>query len=111
MRLSGLIDGLPPCRVGCWASPQSQVIPSRDHLLASVAVIEARHGVTGDGNAVIPRPPHWGGYIVKPTSIEFWRSGGRSRLHDRVTYRRKADKGAAGGGWTFGDWEVVRLAP
>ena len=47
----------------------------------------------------IPRPPEWGGYILKPDLIEFWQ-GRESRLHDRLEYRKKGDS-----------WEIVRLAP
>ena len=47
-----------------------------------------------------PRPPHWGGYRLKPTWIEFWQ-GRPSRLHDRIAYRQNAD----------GNWQIVRLSP
>src|SRR5690349_19960184 len=63
-------------RIGAWASPQSQVIPSRHILEDNVEkyVHQFKEG--------IPRPPHWGGYIVKPLRMEFWQ-GRSSRLHDR----------------------------
>lgn len=82
-------------RIGAWASPQSEVIPDRAALERRLAEIEARF--PGDD---VPLPPNWGGYRVEPESIEFWQ-GRRSRLHDRLRYRR-------GPG---GEWVVERLAP
>lgn len=81
-------------RLGAWASPQSRVIPSREHLERLMA--EAGEAFAGGDP---PRPPHWGGYRVVPAVVEFWQ-GRPSRLHDRVRFRR-----AAGG------WERERLAP
>ncbi|MGC4101285.1 pyridoxamine 5'-phosphate oxidase [Ferruginibacter sp.] len=85
----------PGSRIGAWASPQSTVIEKRE-------VIEERSKELtqkfSDGN--IPRPPHWGGYIVKPTEIEFWQ-GRPSRLHDRIRYTLQTD----------GTWLIERLAP
>jgi pyridoxamine 5'-phosphate oxidase len=82
-------------RIGAWASPQSQVIPSRDLLEAQVRELEARYS---DGS--IPRPPNWGGYRLVPHSIEFWQ-GRPSRLHDRLRYTRQLQ----------GGWLIERLAP
>lgn len=81
-------------QLGAWASPQSEVVGSRAELDALYDDIEARFG---DGE--IPAPPHWGGYRVKPETVEFWQ-GRRGRMHDRLVYRRSA-KG----------WQIERLAP
>jgi pyridoxamine 5'-phosphate oxidase len=80
-------------RLGAWSSPQSEVIESRSVLEARLADFEKQFGDEP------PRPPNWGGYILKPTYFEFWQ-GRASRLHDRIAYR--LDSGA---------WRVVRLAP
>lgn len=80
-------------RIGAWASKQSQPI-SRDELEARNAQYTASLGEDP------PRPPHWGGYRLRPESVEFWQ-GRPSRLHDRLVYRR--DDG--------GIWRVVRLSP
>nr|WP_300145086.1 pyridoxamine 5'-phosphate oxidase [Propionicimonas sp.] len=80
-------------RIGAWASPQSEVIPNRGVLVANAAKASARFGVNP------PRPEHWGGYRVVPDTWEFWQ-GRRSRLHDRVRFRREA-----------GQWVRQRLAP
>ena len=82
-------------RIGAWASEQSSVIPDRALLESRVHDVESRYP---DG-AAPPLPPHWGGYLVTPTQIEFWQ-GRQSRLHDRIRYCQ------APGGWI-----VERLSP
>jgi pyridoxamine 5'-phosphate oxidase len=86
-------------QIGAWASPQSEVISSRDELDLLVADAEARFEAVGE----IPRPPEWGGYLVRPHAIEFWQ-GRPSRLHDRLRYSRPP----AG---EDGSWAISRLAP
>ncbi|MBE8182967.1 MAG: pyridoxamine 5'-phosphate oxidase [Candidatus Portiera sp.] len=83
-------------QIGAWASPQSRQISSYEELTARVKEIEDRF----DGEEV-PVPPHWGGYIVCPSMIEFWQ-GSPSRLHSRIIYRQQV-KGAA--------WDKIMLAP
>ena len=85
-------------RIGAWASPQSQVISSRAVLVANAARAAAQHGLHP------PRPPHWGGYRLKPDNWQFWQ-GRKSRLHDRLRYTLSSTDG--------GDpaWIRERLAP
>lgn len=83
-----------PSRIGAWASPQSQPIPSKAWLMAKAAEMGLRHGLNP------PRPPHWGGYRLAPDVVEFWQ-GRPSRLHDRLQYTREAD----------GRWRRERLSP
>lgn len=82
-------------KIGAWASPQSRVISSRKIIEANVSEVEENFA----GNE-IERPPHWGGYVVKPALIEFWQ-GRASRLHDRIQYT--IQEGA--------NWKIERLAP
>ena len=81
-------------RIGAWASPQSEVIASRSVLVANAALYGAKFLLQP------PRPPHWGGYRLKPDNWQFWQ-GRRSRLHDRLRYTLQAND----------DWLRERLAP
>jgi pyridoxamine 5'-phosphate oxidase len=81
-------------RIGAWASPQSQVITGRGVLVANAAKYAAQFLLSP------PRPPHWGGYRLKPDQWQFWQ-GRKSRLHDRLRYSPMP-----GGGWLKN-----RLAP
>lgn len=71
-------------QLGAWASPQSRVVADRPALEAAYAAVAARF----EGGEV-PRPPHWGGYRVRPEQMEFWQ-GHPGRMHDRIRYRRTA---------------------
>ena len=82
-------------RLGAWSSSQSEVIANREALEARLTEVTAQYE-----GADVPLPPHWGGYRVKPTTIEFWQ-GRTNRLHDRFRYTREAN----------GQWLVERLAP
>ena len=82
-------------RIGAWASPQSTVIPNREVIENNVTELEKKYA-----NTPVPRPQHWGGYIVKPVSIEFWQ-GRSSRLHDRILYTAQNNL----------IWKIERLAP
>ena len=81
-------------KIGAWSSPQSSVIKDRDELERSVERYREQFS-----NGEIPKPPHWGGYVVKPARIEFWQ-GRPGRLHDRLQYSLDDDK-----------WIIERLAP
>ena len=82
-------------QLGAWASPHSQVIASREALEAR----EARLANDFGSQDPLPRPDFWGGYILRPTRIEFWQ-GRPSRLHDRICYD-----------WVESSWQISRLAP
>jgi len=81
-------------QIGAWASLQSQELPDRGTFEERVAEFERRFE-----GAPVPRPPHWGGYVVRPDRIEFW-YGARYRLHERVTYVREGS-----------DWRKAMLYP
>ncbi|HLU40711.1 MAG TPA: pyridoxal 5'-phosphate synthase, partial [Planctomycetota bacterium] len=76
-------------------SPQSRPVPDRAVLERAVHELEARLA-----GAPVPRPPHWGGFVVQPRTVEFWQ-GRDHRLHDRFRYVRRMD----------GTWSIERLAP
>ncbi|MDQ6923567.1 MAG: pyridoxamine 5'-phosphate oxidase [Pseudomonadota bacterium] len=93
----GYFASRPPLsRIGAWASPQSDPIPDRGWLERKFSAVQERFAADPDS---IPRPPHWGGYRLLPSTFEFWQ-GRRSRLHDRIRYRLEA-----------ADWRIERLAP
>ncbi|MEI8323621.1 MAG: pyridoxamine 5'-phosphate oxidase, partial [Actinomycetes bacterium] len=81
-------------QIGAWASAQSQVIAGREELELAVAEVTQRF-LGGD----VPRPPHWGGLRIVPSTVEFWQ-GRPSRLHDRFRYA-----------WAGTQWSISRLAP
>ncbi len=81
-------------KTGAWASNQSQPIGSRDELEKRFQEFDLKFADN------VPRPPHWGGYRVKPETIEFWQ-GRENRLHDRIRYSLPGD----------GIWTIERLAP
>lgn len=81
-------------QIGAWASRQSEPLASRDELESRYEQLEARFG-----SADIPKPDFWGGYLIRPERIEFWKEG-RYRLHDRFLYERAAD-----------GWKITRLYP
>ena len=108
VRIEGMVERIPEkesedyfqsrpegSRIGAWASPQSSVIDNREVIESNVKELEKKFS---DG--VIPRPEHWGGYVVKPANIEFWQ-GRSSRLHDRVKYVHQLGN----------KWQMLRLAP
>jgi pyridoxamine 5'-phosphate oxidase len=83
-------------QIGAWASQQSQPVASYDDLLAQVREVEQRF----EGQPV-PRPPHWGGFLLTPLRIEFWEAG-QSRLHDRWEFIRQNPQEP---------WTIRRLYP
>jgi len=82
-------------RIGAWASPQSEVIESREWLEENEKKLYGQFS-----GASVNRPLHWGGYRVKPTRVEFWQ-GRPSRLHDRILFSLQEN----------GRWKIERLAP
>lgn len=82
-------------QLGAWVAQQSTIITGREVLEDAMKALEKKHA-----GAEVPLPPNWGGWRVAPETVEFWQ-GRRSRLHDRLRYRRAKD----------GAWTVERLAP
>ena len=82
-------------RLGAWASPQSKPIESREWLEANEKKLREEYA-----GGPVTRPPHWGGYLVKPVRMEFWQ-GRPSRLHDRISFSLQGN----------GKWKIERLAP
>jgi pyridoxamine 5'-phosphate oxidase len=83
-------------RLGAWASPQSRPLDDREDLDRRLA--EVRERFTGVDD--VPRPDFWGGFVLRPETIEFWQ-GQQARLHDRFVYSRESP----------GGWRIQRLAP
>ena len=82
-------------RIGAWASPQSELLVNRDWLEQREKEIQEKYR-----GKEIPRPPHWGGYRLKPISMEFWQ-GRSNRLHDRILFTNVSE----------GIWKIGRIAP
>lgn len=106
VRIEGLVEIVDPIlsddyfaarprisQIGAWASDQSSEIVDREELEARVSHFEKKFPNE------VPRPPHWGGFIIKPEYIEFWQ-GRLGRLHDRICYQKHGD-----------DWSAFRLSP
>ncbi len=83
-------------QLGAWVSQQSSVITGRATLEDALKALEQKYA-----GKEVPLPPHWGGYRVSPEIVEFWQ-GRRSRLHDRLRYRRDPKTN---------EWTIERLAP
>ena len=107
VRVSGKVEQVPAAQsdayfasrprgsqIGAWASDQSKSLDSRKTLEQAVVDAETRYPQD------IPRPPHWGGFLIRPDEIEFW-ADGEYRLHDRFRYTRNA----------AGIWQAARLYP
>ena len=82
-------------QLAAWASAQSSIISGREVLDHEMKAMEQKYS-----GAEAPRPPNWGGFRIVPELVEFWQ-GRRSRLHDRIRYRREGT----------GAWVIERLAP
>ena len=106
--IAGEVSKLPPAesdayhktrprggQLGAWASKQSAVIRDRAALEEKWKQLEAQYA-----GQDVPRPPFWGGYLLRPARVEFWQ-GRANRLHDRFCYTRQADN----------TWQIERLSP
>lgn len=106
IRISGLVERVPEemsdayfasrpysSKIGAWASEQSQKLTSRQELEQRVQDFTEKYPTD------VPRPPHWGGYLVRPVKVEFWQ-GRPSRLHDRIVYELNGDA-----------WNLFRINP
>jgi pyridoxamine 5'-phosphate oxidase len=88
-------------RIGAWASKQSSPLESSNALRERVAELTKEYGADDDTGQPVPRPPHWSGFRLEPTTVELWQNG-EFRLHDRVVFeRQKADD----------PWRSTRLYP
>jgi len=107
VRIEGTVENISPeesgiyfrtrplgSKIGAWVSNQSDVVEKREILEKRFAELANRYGDD------VPRPPHWGGYRLKPNAIEFWQ-GRENRLHDRLRYRLQEN----------GTWVIERLGP
>lgn len=108
IRIEGIVEKLTPAQsteyfqsrpkgsqIGAWTSPQSDIIPNRQVLEIRVEELKKKY----EGQETLPRPDHWGGYVVQPDRVEFWQ-GRASRLHDRIQYMKVNN-----------EWQITRLAP
>lgn len=106
IRITGLVDKIPEemsdayfssrpygSKIGAWASQQSEILASREELENRVKYYTDKFPTD------VPRPLHWGGYMVNPIAIEFWQ-GRPSRLHDRILYTKQEES-----------WKIQRLNP
>lgn len=112
VRVEGVVERLPEAesteyfhsrprgsQVGAWVSQQSQPVGGRAALDQNAEAAAAQYA---DASVPVPKPPHWGGFLIRPLSMEFWQ-GRPSRLHDRIRYVRSSVDSA--------DWKVERLQP
>jgi pyridoxamine 5'-phosphate oxidase len=83
-------------QLGAWASPQSAVVSGRHSLESALAAVERRFADVD----VVPVPPHWGGWLIRPEIVEFWQ-GRQDRMHDRLRFRVSRD----------GAWRTQRIGP
>ena len=82
-------------KIGAWSSKQSDILNSREDLMQNIEYYKKKF------KSNPPKPPHWGGYVIKPLEIEFWNDGDH-RLHDRFKWTRKSFNES---------WEINRLFP